>query len=111
MSRLRPVTLSETFSVTCAVTSPGKSELRPVIKLAAMTLPACKVQGDTGAVSLCGFTSALPFARPIIEFFRCWPLGSGATATCADGRAFGIVATGAALGLPLVGFVGSGGWT
>jgi hypothetical protein len=31
------------YHLTCAVTKPGRSEFRPVIRLAEMTLPACKV--------------------------------------------------------------------
>lgn len=39
-NKVRPVGLSQAFSVTWAVTIPGRSERRPVIELAAITLPA-----------------------------------------------------------------------
>ena len=47
---VRPVALSRTFSVTWATTMPGRSELRPVTRLAGINVPAASVQGDCGPV-------------------------------------------------------------
>ncbi len=48
---VRPVALSRTFSVSCATSIPGRSELSPVIRLAGMILPAVSVQGDAAGRS------------------------------------------------------------
>src|SRR5438445_753547 len=48
---MRPVPLLRTFSVICASTIPGRSELRPVIRLAGINFPALSVHGDVAARS------------------------------------------------------------
>ena len=81
---MRPVALSNTFSVTCAVTRPGRSERMPVIRLAAITLPAVSMYGDAGRVSTCGSTYYPSFVdRATKSDLRCWPFGSrsGSSAT------------------------------
>jgi hypothetical protein len=40
INRFSPVTVSQTFSVTDAMVAPGKSEFKPVIRLAGMIDPA-----------------------------------------------------------------------
>ena len=43
-----PLALSNTFWLTCATIGPGRSELIPLTKTAAMTLPAITAYGEAG---------------------------------------------------------------
>ena len=47
---------SKTFSVTCAVIWPGRSDRIPVIRAPGMTVPACTIYGEAGLVTRSGLT-------------------------------------------------------
>ncbi len=52
MSRLLPLRLSNTFSLTWARIGPGRSELMPLTSTAGITLPAITMNGEAGGCSV-----------------------------------------------------------